>query len=192
VISGFLTCDSGQILFKGSSIRNMPPHKVAHKGLVMVHQIPRMFRWRTVLDNLVTANWAVPGQTKAGATRTAEKMVEVLKFNGIKDELPINISGGQQKLLELAMKLMLGPDLFILDEPYHGVHLSMIEECNKMILGLNREHGKTFIVISHNLPVISALCSRVVVLNFGQVVAEGTAEEIKKNELVREIYLGGD
>jgi len=190
VISGFLRCDSGKILYKGAPIQNKPPHRIAHMGLVRIHQIPRFFKWQTVLHNLMTASLAVPRQRKSDGKPNAEEMIEMFNFKDIKNELAVNISGGQQKLLELAMKLMLDPELLVLDEPYHGVHPSMIEDCNKKILKLNKEYGKTFLIISHNLSVISSLCNRVIVLNFGKVIAEGTVGEIRNNEHVREIYLG--
>lgn len=190
VITGFLGCDSGKVLYKGTPIQNNPPNKIARMGLVRTHQIPRFFFWETALDSLIIAGLAAPDEKKDDVSRKAEKMLEMFKLERVKNEIAFNLSVGQQKLLEFAMKMMLEPALLILDEPYHGVHPSMIEEANKMILNLNKKHAKTFLIISHNFPAIASICNRVIVLNLGKIIAEGSAEEIKNNKQVIKIYLG--
>lgn len=190
VITGFLGCDSGKVLYKGTPIQNNPPNKIARMGLVRTHQIPRFFFWQTILDSLITAGLAAPDEKKDDVSRKAEKMLEMFKLERVKNEIAFNLSAGQQKLLEFAMKMMLDPALLILDEPYHGVHPFMIEEANKMILNLNKKHAKTFLIISHNFPAIASICNRVIVLNLGKIIAEGSAEEIKNNKQVIKIYLG--
>jgi len=191
VITGFLECDSGEIFYKGKPIHKSDPNIISRMGLVRTHQIPRFFLFNTVLDCLIIAGLAAPNIEKSGVSGKVEKMLEMFKLEGIKNEITSNISVGQQKLLEFAMKMMLDPETLMLDEPYQGVHPSMIEISNQIILNLNKQFAKTVLVISHNFPVISSICSRVIVLNSGKIIATGTAEEVKNNKKVIETYLGG-
>jgi len=191
IMTGFLKCDGGKVLYKGIPIENNSPHTISLMGLVRTHQIPRVFTWETALDNLITAGLVIYDQKKDNVRRKAEKMLEMFELKGLKNEIAINLSVGQQKLLELAMKMMLDPDMLVMDEPYHGVHPSMIEKVNRRILDLNKEYGKTFLIISHNFPAIASVCKRIIVLNLGKIIADGSPEQIKNDKRVIEVYLGG-
>ena len=190
-LTGFLECDSGAVLFEGIPIHRYPANKIVRMGIVRTHQIPRFFLYSTVIDCLITSGLSDPSKSRDDVMKEAEKTLKMFKLDKIKNEITINISVGQQKLLEFAMKMMLSPEMLMLDEPYQGVHPSMIETSNKIILDQNKEFGKTVLVISHNFPVISSICNRVVVLNLGEIIATGTPKEIIKNKKVIETYLGG-
>lgn len=108
------------------------------------------------------------------------------------DEKAGNLSGGQQRLLEIGMALMPDPDMLLLDEATSGVNPTLIEEIKSRIRILNEEQGKTFLLIEHNVQFISDLCSRVFVLNYGEKLAEGTPDEIMNNQEVIEAYFGAE
>jgi branched-chain amino acid transport system ATP-binding protein len=116
----------------------------------------------------------------------------LLKFFNLlelKDELAGNLSGGQKKLLEIARALILNPDLLLLDEPFHGIHPAFQREIVKAVRTL-RQEGKTFILVSHDIPSVMAACDIISVLCAGQVIAEGNGEDIRKNKEVIQAYLG--
>jgi ABC-type branched-subunit amino acid transport system ATPase component len=113
-----------------------------------------------------------------------------LQIEHLIDELAGHLSGGQRRLLEIGMALMPDPDIVLLDEATSGVNPTLIETIKDRIRALNEEQGKTFLLIEHNINFIADLCSRVYVLDYGQMLAEGTPQEIMENEAVIEAYFG--
>jgi len=109
----------------------------------------------------------------------------------LRNEFAGNLSGGQKKLLSLGRMLMRNPDLILLDEPTAGVNPTLANELLEVIRSLQEELKRTFLIVEHNMKVIANLCEKVFVLNFGKLLAEGTAEEIQQNEQVLKAYLGG-
>lgn len=189
--------NEGQVFFKGEEITNKKPYQVAHMGLARTFQVIRVYRKMTVLDNMLLSHqWGSqsmlqifrPSQKKT--EQRARELAEFLLLEHLIDEKAGNLSGGQQRLLEIGMALMPNPDLILLDEATSGVNPTLIETIKDRIRELNEKQAKTFLLIEHNIQFISDLCSRVFVLDYGQKLAEGTPAEIMENESVIEAYFG--
>jgi ABC-type branched-subunit amino acid transport system ATPase component len=204
LISGFYAPDRGEIHFQGRRIDGLPPHTIAEMGLCRTFQISQIPERMTVLENLLLAPRGQPGEGVLNALfryrqvlqqerAYLEKALSLLEIVGLldwRDEYASELSGGQKKLLSLARVLMADPDLLLLDEPTAGVNPALIEHLLEVIRRLRDEEGKTFFIIEHNMKVISRLCDKVYVLNFGELLAEGTPEEVQQSEEVLQAYLG--
>jgi branched-chain amino acid transport system ATP-binding protein len=180
--------DEGEIYLRDKLINGMRPHEVTRLGVGRTFQVPRIFSQLTVLANVLVSLL----YSSASLDELKVKAQNLLDFVGIlhlKDNLGYELSGGQQKLLEFARVLMSDPDLFLLDEPFAGVHPVIQTELSGKIRELN-EKGKTFIIVSHDIAALSRLCERVIVLNSGRKIADGPLQEVQKNEEVLEAYLG--
>jgi branched-chain amino acid transport system permease protein len=197
LISGTMTPDKGEILLGGEHIEKASPWSRAHHGLGRTFQITRLFREMTVLENVVAPlrSFSV-GQLGLGAVSGSEaaRAEELLGFVGMsayRDARAGALSYGQQKLVELAQVLMLDPKLILLDEPAGGINPTLIERMGDLIRELNAD-GKTFLLVEHNMPFVVGLCSPIRVLARGAVIAQGTPEQIQKDPLVLDAYLGDD
>jgi ABC-type branched-subunit amino acid transport system ATPase component len=188
---------NGQVFFKGVDITRKKPYQVAHMGLARTFQVIRVYRKLTVLENMLLSrqwrgeslfNQLRPSQPDTEAR--ARQLIEFLLLDHLIDEQAGNLSGGQQRLLELGMALMPDPDLILLDEATSGINPTLIETIKDRIRQLNQEQGKAFLLVEHNIQFISDMCSRVIVLNYGEKLAEGTPDEIVENEAVIEAYFG--
>jgi ABC-type branched-subunit amino acid transport system ATPase component len=189
----------GQIFFKGADITKKKPHQVAHMGLARTFQVIRVYRKMTVLENMmISQQWrgkSWPDKLRAGGDETedrARQLIDFLTIDHLTDEPAGNLSGGQRRLLEIGMALMPDPDIILLDEAASGVNPTLIETIKDRIKTMNREQGKAFLLIEHNMHFIADMCSRVFVLNYGQKLAEGTPDEVMNNEDVIEAYFGMD
>ena len=189
--------NGGEIYFKGREISKKKPFQVAHMGLARTFQVFRVYRKLTVLDNMLLSrqwrNETIFRQLRPSHPDTDQRARELLEFltlDHLTYELAGNLSGGQQRLLEIGMALMPDPDLILLDEAASGVNPVLINTIKDRIMHLSMEQGKTFLLIEHNMEFIGDLCSRVFVLNFGEKLAEGTPEEVMANEDVIEAYFG--
>jgi len=205
LITGFLKPTSGHILFKGERIDGLPPHRIFHRGIVRTFQIPRELKTMTVLENLMLVppnqvgeqiwNHLLFGFRVSRQERVIyKKALEVLEFVDLvhlRDEYAENLSGGQKKLLELARTLMTDPAMILLDEPGAGVNRVLMRKLVDNIETLCRELGITFLVIEHDMDLITRLCNPVIVMSQGEFLAEGSPEEIKQDERVLDAYLGG-
>jgi len=189
----------GQIIFKGVDITDYKPYQVAHLGLARTFQVIRVYKKLTVWENmLLSRQWGGLHmrqkfrRTPSDTEDRARDLVRFLLLDRMIDERAGNLSGGQQRLLEIGMALMPDPDLILLDEATSGVNPTLIEEIKDRIRTLNTEYNKAFLLIEHNIHFISDLCSRVFVLNYGQKLAEGTPDEIMNNHEVIGAYFGAD
>lgn len=188
IINGIYTADEGAIRFRGKSIANRPIHVVAGMGIGRTFQVARVFDEMTVLDNMLVPT--VPMSiSRADAIRRAEELLEMATLDRVKQNPAIEISGGQKKLLEFMRTMMTDPALILLDEPFNGINPALIEVLIGIVRRLN-EDGKTFLLISHEMPHVSELCGTVAVLAAGTNVARGTPAEIRENPAVIEAYLG--
>ncbi len=204
LITGFYAPDGGKIWFSGERIDGLSPHKVARKALTRTFQIPRELREMTVLENLMVVpenqigeriwnSFFRPGVVRRQEREIRDEALGVLEFVELIDlanEYAKNLSSGQKKLLELARTLMAEPKMILLDEPGAGVNPTLMRKLTRNIENL-RQRGKTFFLIEHDMDLIMNLCDTVIVMNKGRQLAEGTPDEIKKNESVLEAYLGG-
>jgi len=193
VITGYLKADSGTIKFRGENVTRLPPHKIANKGIARTFQIVRPFRHLPTIANIMVALNSPRGKKKIEWIKTPErKAMEMLEDVGLSEmmlEPAENLSHGDLKRLEIARALALEPDLLLLDEPFGG--LSPIET-EYMIKSIQRMHldGHTLAIVEHKLHALMRLVKRVIVMHNGEKIAEGTPEEIAKNEKVIEVYLG--
>jgi len=203
LITGFLKPEAGAIWFKKERIDGLPPHGIFHKSLGRTFQIPRELREMTVLENIMVVpagqigekiwnSWLRFSSIKKQEKEIKEKAEDILEFVELielKNEFAKNLSSGQKKLLELARVLMGNPYMILLDEPGAGVNPTLMTKLSDKILDL-RENGRTFFLIEHDMDIITYLCNKVIVMNKGANLAEGTPREIKKDNRVLEAYLG--
>jgi branched-chain amino acid transport system ATP-binding protein len=187
-INGLYRPDGGRIIFRGLEIQGMPAHEVANVGIGRTFQVPKIFKRMTVIENLL-----VPVLSSASSDEElkdkARELLSSVQMMELEASLGEELSGGQQKLLELLRILMLDPEVLLLDEPFAGVHPTFKAHFYRKITEL-QEKGKTVILVSHDLTSIYALCQRIMVLDQGRMIAMGSPSEIKRNERVIEAYLG--
>jgi len=187
LISGVYRPDAGEVSFKGKRITGLAPHKIARKGVGRMFQVTKVFSKLSVLENMLVA---VVDRKTVNPVKRAHELLEYVGLINLKDEKAENLSGGQQRLLEFARILMPDPELFLLDEPFAGVHPLMKEKIMNSVTEIHDRDRKTFIVISHDTVSMMSLCTEIAVLNYGELIARGTPEEIRCNEEVIESYLG--
>jgi branched-chain amino acid transport system ATP-binding protein len=186
LISKLIEFDEGEMYFKGHSFSKLKAHEIALMGIGRTFQITRLFRSLTVLENMF-----VP-VIEASKEKKHKEALEWLNFVGLshlKDELAGNLSGGQQKLLEIARVMVMEPVLLLMDEPFAGVHHSIVSKIVELINKL-REEGKSFLIVSHDMHTIFGLCDRMIVMNEGKKIAEGDPEEIRRDKEIIRVYLG--
>ncbi len=190
LISGLYTPDRGEIYYRGQRIDGLPPYTIAALGIGRTFQVTKVFQRMSVLENLLVPALASP--RSPGYSPSLERALEVatfLKLIHLKDEYARNLSGGQQKLLELGKVLMLNSDLIMLDEPFAGVHPKLKEELHHYIRVLHQS-GKTFLIISHDMQSIFGLSQRLLVLSGGEKIVEGDPALVREDNRVIEVYLG--
>ncbi|MCK4862603.1 MAG: ABC transporter ATP-binding protein [Rhodobacteraceae bacterium] len=204
VIAGHYTPTSGTVTLDGEDITGLSPHELFGKGLLRTFQIAHEFSTLTVRENLMMVPGAQSGETlwnawfksaevreqEAEVARKADEVIEFLEISHVADELAGNLSGGQKKLLELGRTMMVDAKIVFLDEVGAGVNRTLLNTIGDAILRLNKERGYTFCMIEHDMDFISRLCDPVICMAEGQVLAEGTIDEVKNNEAVIEAYLG--
>ena len=205
VITGYYKPDRGKITFQGEEIAGLAPHQIFQKKVYRTFQITREFAQMTVLENVMLMpdqqagekiwnTWLRPGQVRRQEKALKEMALEVLEFvelMDLRDEYAGSLSGGQKKLLELARSMMAEPKMVLLDEPGAGVNPTLMKKLVANIMQLCEEKKITFFLIEHDMDLVMNLCNPVIVMSGGTKLAEGTPEEIRKDERVLEAYLGG-
>jgi len=197
-VTGVQRPTGGDVYFMGKRITRMKPHSIYRLGVGRTFQLVQLFPGMTVLDNMIMAIQESEGTLlgrlfQLDESKDRDRAIELLKFLNIihlKDQLAKNLSYGQQKLLDLGMVLMSDPKLIMLDEPMAGVNATLGREICERLIELN-ERGCSFLVIEHNMRMVMGLCHRIVVLDYGKKIAEGSPAEIQENQQVLAAYFGG-
>jgi len=201
-VAGFYKPTSGDILYQGQSISGMKPHQIAEMGIVRTFQETTLFQEMTVFENALVGCHtrartdlfsAILGLDKQKQRQAADKVMEVLEFMGLgerRDQLASELPLGSQRALAISIALVSEPKLMLMDEPFAGMNP---EETNHMmeLTRKVRESGITIVLVEHDMKAVMGLCNYLTVLNFGQLLAQGTPEEVRSNEKVIEAYLGG-
>lgn len=201
-IAGFYVPTKGSIRFKGHSIAGKPPHLIAELGIVRTFQETTLFQEMTVFENILIGCHkraktdlmsAVLGLDRQQQKAAVEKVEEVMEFMGLvsrKDQLASELPLGSQRALAIAIALASEPSLMLMDEPFAGMNP---EETNQMMELTRRVQGTgiSIVLVEHDMKAVMGLCDQLTVLNFGQLLAAGTPDEVRNNEKVIEAYLGG-
>lgn len=205
IINGFYRPDEGSIEFEGKERpRNMRPNLVAAQGIARTFQNLALFKGMTTLQNIMlgrTMNmhsrffsqllyWGFSQKEEIEHREAVERIIDFLEIENIRKTHTSMLPYGLQKRVELARALAAEPKLLLLDEPMAGMNLEEKEDIARFILDANEELGYTIALIEHDMGVVMDICDRIVVLDFGQKIAEGTPEEIKANPKVIQAYLG--
>jgi branched-chain amino acid transport system ATP-binding protein len=190
ILDGVYKPTGGQVWFNGQRIDGLPPYEIARRGLGRTFQVTRAFRRMTVLENMLVPAMALSATvSRPQAQKKAMEVLEFLTMEHLARDYARSLSGGQQKLLELGRLLMLDPDIIILDEPFAGVHPKLMEKIYEYIEVVHKQ-GKAFVIISHDMESIFTLSNRLLVLNFGELIADGDASVVRQDPAVIEAYLG--
>jgi len=204
VISGFYRPERGAIHFEGERIDRRPPHWIAQRGLVRTFQITKALARMTVLENVMLAAPDQPGERlwrvlatpravrsrERAVRKRAQEMLKIVRLDALADDYALTLSGGQRKLLEFARALMSSPTMVMLDEPMAGVNPSLGLELLEHMRTLRNDLGMTFLLIEHDMEVVMTVSERVIVMNEGRVIADGSPQDVRANKLVIEAYLG--
>jgi branched-chain amino acid transport system ATP-binding protein len=197
-ILGQLTPSAGEVKIDGQVVTGLRPSDLNRLGVSRTFQLLQVFPRLSVRENLILAGQEHQGSmlgrlfgpSDAGLTKVANEMIGFFKLDHLASEPAGGLSYGQQKLLDAAMAFMGGPRLVLLDEPAGGVNPTMLADLKDRLVAMNREKGATFVVIEHNMEFVMSLCSRVMVMAEGKVLALGQPDEIRANPAVVEAYLG--
>jgi neutral amino acid transport system ATP-binding protein len=201
-ISGFLRPQSGRVLLDGKRIDRRMPHRVAQAGLVRTFQTPRALTRMTVLENVMLAAPRHGGERLGGSLRPsarrreqevrtrAAELLELVRLDGHAAALAGTLSGGQRKLLDLVRALMVEPRILLLDEPMAGVSPTLRVELLDHILALRERDGVTLFIVEHDLDFVMRASDRVIVMNDGRVITQGSPDEVRADERVVDAYLG--
>ena len=188
ILSGYLAADSGEVYLDGRPIAGLRPEVLARLGVLRMFQLTRVFPRMSVLDNLLVAGSAL-GLSETEADRRARALIEELTLTRMMHLDAGHLSGGQRKLLEFGSCFMVPPRIALLDEPFAAVHPTMKEIMADVI---RRRHaaGQTFLLVSHDMPVIVELCPRAICMNAGAVIADERTRAVLTDPVVIEAYLG--
>jgi branched-chain amino acid transport system ATP-binding protein len=203
LITSIFPPSGGRILFRGEAIEGQRPHRVTRKGICRTFQNIRLFAQMTARENVMVGRHARSragiwgsvlrtGSQRAEEARIRGKTAELLEFMGLAgcEDLPAGkLPYGHQRRLEIARALASEPGLLLLDEPAAGMNESETREIHQLILSI-RGLGVTVLLIEHDMSLVMNVCDRLVVLNFGRKIAEGSPEEIRAHPEVVEAYLG--
>jgi branched-chain amino acid transport system ATP-binding protein len=197
-ILGQLSPGEGEVRLDGRVVTGMRPSDLNRLGVSRTFQLLQVFPQLSVRENLILAGQEhkgtmlsrLVGPRDAGLSASADQMMGFFRLTHLADEKAGALSYGQQKLLDAAMAFMSGSRLVLLDEPAGGVNLTMLGDLKERLKAINAEQGATFVVIEHNMDFVMSLCTRVIVLAEGKLLAEGSPEAVRNNPKVIEAYLG--
>lgn len=204
VINGFYRPQKGKVIFKGNDITRNKPYQIAKLGIARSFQNIELFKHMTVLENLMLGRHI---HIKYGLLKSmfyfgpclkeevmhrkrVEDIIDFLEIEHIRKKPVGTLPYGLQKRVEMARALCLDPEVLLLDEPMAGMNLEETEDMARFVIDVNREWGRTVLLIEHDMGVVMDLSDRLMVLDFGEKIAEGTPEEVQKHPAVVKAYLG--
>jgi branched-chain amino acid transport system ATP-binding protein len=188
VVNGFYHPSRGEVFFKDGRISGLKPHQICQLGIARTFQVVKPLQRMSVLDNVVASAF-LRAKSKAEAIGIAGELLEFTGLAGDRDMISRGLPLGKRKRLEIARALATQPEVLLLDESFAGLNPAELDASIGIIRKI-RERGITIMIIEHHMKVIMAISDRIVVLNYGEKIAEGAPQEIRSNPLVVEAYLG--
>lgn len=206
MLTGVYAPSSGSINFNGSKIEGIKPYEITRKKIARTFQNIRLFKNLTVLENVkISFNYNVKYNVfhsmlrlpkffreEAEIEEKAIELLKIFKLEAKKDELADNLPYGEQRRLEIARALAAEPKLLLLDEPVAGMNPQETQELMELVKWLKEKYSIAILLIEHDMKFVMGLCEKIVVLDYGKIIAEGTPVEIKNNPKVIAAYLGGE
>jgi branched-chain amino acid transport system ATP-binding protein len=201
VISGFLSPTRGRIIYKGEDISGLHPHKVTRKGIVRTFQANVLFPKLSVLENVLIGGHLKSSLRKGllslsfvprNEVKRANDIIELTSLAKLREQKAGDLPHGFQRMLAIAIALSAEPELLLLDEPVTGMNLDEIKEMTDLIRALQLSKKVAVLIVEHDMKTVMNLCERIVVINFGKKLAEGSPDEVRNNQDVIEAYLGSE
>ena len=195
---------AGKIYFDGKDITVLSSHKIAHMGIARTFQNIALFRNMTVLDNLLLGRnlylnagiisgglfWGKALREELSNRKFVEEIIDFLEIESVRKKPVRSLPFGIQRRVELGRALAMKPSLLLLDEPVSGMNVEETEDMARFILDINEEFGMTILLVDHDMGVVMDISDRILAMNFGEMITEGTPEAISEDPLVIEAYLG--
>jgi len=203
-INNFYHPDSGRIMFEGHDLTRLPPHRIAQLGVARTFQNLALYTGLSTLDNLMAARhihmhsgllkslmyWGPAHREDIAHRQAVEEIIDFLEIEHVRKSIVGALPYGLRKRVELGRALAMEARLLLLDEPMTGMNQEEKEDMARFILDIHERHGRTILLIEHDMGLVMDIADQVVVLDFGQKIAEGDPEEIRNNEAVIKAYLG--
>ena len=206
MISSFMPTTTGEVLFKGERVSNLKPHIVARKGVVRTFQETTIFKSMTVRESVIVSQHLRSKASLLGYFtgskaakkdivefgKNADEIIDFLNLGEIRNELAHNLPQGHLRALGIAIGLATDPKVLLLDEPFAGMNHDETMGMVDLVKSVRDERGVTVLLVEHDMPAVMSISDRIIVLNFGEMIAQGTPKEIQNNEKVIEAYLGSE